>query len=234
MCGRYRLSRRKQLVEEYFDTESDEPEWTPRYNIAPSQPVPVIRQNPKEPRRELSLMRWGLIPSWAKDASVAARMINARSETAGTKPAFRDPLTNRRCLIPADGFYEWQRTGKVKQPYCFEVNDGELFAFAGIWDRWTDPNRNAVETFSILTTSPNAVTSAVHDRMPVILDRDSYDMWLDPGMRDVTTASELLKPCDAQLMRCYPISTRINHVANDDQECSAPIELAQIQNSLFS
>ena len=234
MCGRYRLSRRKQLVDEYFDTESDEPEWTPRYNIAPSQPVPVIRQNPKEPRRELSLMRWGLIPSWAKDASVAARMINARSETAGTKPAFRDPLTNRRCLIPADGFYEGQRTGNVKQPYCFEVNDGELFAFAGIWDRWTDPNRNTVETFSILTTSPNAVTSAVHDRMPVILDPDSYDMWLDPGMRNITMASELLKPYDAQFMRCYPISTRINHVANDDEECSAPVELAQIQNSLFS
>ena len=234
MCGRYRLSRRKQLVEEYFDTESDEPEWTPRYNIAPSQPVPVIRQNPKKPRRELSLMRWGLIPSWAKDASIAARMINARSETVGTKPAFRDPMTNRRCLIPADGFYEWQRTGKVKQPYCFEVNDGDLFALAGIWDRWTDPNRNTVETCSILTTSPNAVTSAIHDRMPVILDPDSYDIWLDPGMRDVTTASELLKPYDAQLMRCYPIGARINHVANDDEECSAPVELVQIQNSLFS
>lgn len=234
MCGRYRLSRRKQLVEQYFDTESDEPEWTPRYNIAPYQPVPVIRQNPKEPRRELSLMRWGLIPSWAKDASVAARMINARSETARMKPAFRDPLTNRRCLIPADGFYEWVRTGRVKQPYCFEVNDGELFAFAGIWDRWTDPNRNSVETFSILTTSPNAVTSAVHDRMPVILDPDSYDVWLDPGMRDVTTASELLKPYAAQLMRCYPISTRINHVANDDEECSALVGVAQVQNSLFS
>jgi len=179
-------------------------------------------------------MRWGLIPSWAKDASVAARMINARSETAGKKPAFRDPLTNRRCLIPADGFYEWVRTGKVKQPYCFEVNDGELFAFAGIWDRWTDANRNTVETCSILTTSPNAVTSAVHDRMPVILDPDRYDIWLDPGMRDITTASELLKPYDAQFMRSYPISTRINQVANDDQECSAPVELAQIQNSLFS
>ncbi len=227
MCGRYRLSRRKQLVEEYFDTESDESEWTPRYNIAPSQPVPVIRQNPKEPRRELSLMRWGLIPSWAKDASVAARMINARSETAGTKPAFRDPLTNRRCLIPADGFYEWSRTGKVKQPYCFEVNDGELFAFAGIWDRWTDPSRNSIETCSILTTSPNAVTSAVHDRMPVILDPDSYDIWLDPGMRDVSTASELLKSYDAHLMRCYLISTRINQVANDDEECSAAVELTQ-------
>lgn len=233
MCGRYRLSRRKQLVEEYFDTESDEPEWTPRYNIAPSQLVPVIRQNPKEPRRELSLMRWGLIPSWAKDASGVARMINARSETAGTKPAFRDPLTNRRCLIPADGFYEWVRTGKVKRPYCFEVNDGELFAFAGMWDRWTDPNRNTVETFSILTTSPNAVISAVHDRMPVILDRDSYDMWLDPGMRDMTTVSELLKPYDAQLMRCYPISTRINHVANDDEECSSPLEVTEAQARLF-
>jgi putative SOS response-associated peptidase YedK len=234
MCGRYRLSRRKQLVEEYFDTASDEPEWTPRYNIAPSQPVPVIRQNPKEPRRELSLMRWGLIPSWAKDASVAGQMINARSETAATKPLFRDPLTNRRCLIPADGFYEWLRTGKVKQPYCFEVNDGELFAFAGIWDHWRDTNNNIVETFSILTTSPNAVTSAVHDRMPVILDPDSYDIWLDPGMRDLTTASELLKPYDAHLMRCYPISTRINRVANDDEGCSAPVELAQVQDSLFS
>ena len=119
------------------------------------------------------------------------------------------------------------RTGKVKKPYCFEVNDGELFAFAGIWDHWRDQNSNIVATCSILTTSPNAVTSAVHDRMPVILDPDSYDIWLDPGMRDLTTVSELLKPYDAQLMRCYPISTRINHVANDDEECSAPVELTQ-------
>jgi len=234
MCGRYRLSRRKQIVEAHFSGVSGQEDWNPRYNIAPTQPVPIIRQNSQKPVRELSLLRWGLIPSWAKDASVASRMINARSETAGAKPAFRDPLTNRRCLIPADGFYEWQRTGKVKQPYCFEVNDGELFAFAGIWDRWTDPNRNTVETCSILTTSPNAVTSAVHDRMPVILDPDSYDIWLDPGMRDVTTAFELLKPYDAQFMRCYPISTRINHVANDDEECSAPVELPQIQSLLFS
>src|SRR5713101_1710026 len=109
MCGRYRLSRRKQIVEEYFDSVSDEPDWAPRYNIAPTQPVPVIRQNPKEPVRELSLMRWGLIPSWARDPSVAAQMINARSETAATKTAFRDPLTSRRCLVPADGFYERQR-----------------------------------------------------------------------------------------------------------------------------
>jgi putative SOS response-associated peptidase YedK len=134
MCGRYRLSRRKQIVEEYFAASGDD-EWNPRYNIAPTQPVPVICQNPKEPVRALSLIRWGLIPSWAKDASVAAQMINARSETAATKPAFRDALKSRRCLIPADGFYEWMRTGKAKQPYCFEVNGGELFAFAGLWDR---------------------------------------------------------------------------------------------------
>src|SRR5713226_1265100 len=128
MCGRYRLSRRKQLVDEYFGSVSGEEEdWNPRYNVAPTQPVPVIRQHPKDPVRELSLMRWGLIPSWATDPSVAARMINARSETASAKPAFRDALKSRRCLIPADGFYEWQRMGKVKQPYCFEVDEGELF-----------------------------------------------------------------------------------------------------------
>ena len=161
-------------------------------------------------------------------------MINARSETAGTKPAFRDALKSRRCLIPADGFYEGARTGKAKQPYCFEVNEGELFAFAGLWDRWRDTGGKIVETCSILTTTPNAVTSAVHDRMPVILDPDSYDLWLDPGMKDVTAVSALLKPCDARLMLRYPVSTRINHVANDDEACSAPVELAQIQNALFS
>ena len=233
MCGRYRLSRKKQFVEEYFASVLEE-EWSPRYNIAPTQPVPVVRQKPKEPIRKLSLIRWGLIPSWAKDSSVAGQMINARSETAGMKAAFRDALKSRRCLVPADGFYEWQRMGKSKQPYCFEVNEGELFAFAGIWDRWKDPAGNVVETCSILTTTPNAVTSPVHDRMPVILDPDSYDPWLDPGMRNVVAVSELLKPYDARLMRCYPISTRINNVTSDDEECSARVELAQVQDRLFS
>ena len=194
----------------------------------------MIRQHPKEPVRELSLMRWGLIPSWAKDSSGAARMINARSETASIKPAFRDALKSRRCLIPADGFYEWARTGKAKQPFCFEVNDGEPFAFAGLWDCWKDASGKSVETCSILTTTPNTVTSPVHDRMPVILDPNAYDMWLDPGMRNVAAASDLLQPCDAQRMRCYPVSTRINHVANDDEGCSAPVELAGIQDRLFS
>ncbi len=233
MCGRYRLSRRKQIVEEHFDTVSGEEEWTPRYNIAPTQPIPVIRQNPKEPVRELSLVRWGLIPSWAKDSSVAAKMINARSETASTKPAFRDALKFRRCLIPADGFYEWAKTAKGKQPYCFEVNDGGLFAFAGLWDRWKDPSGKLVETCSILTTTPNALTAPVHDRMPVILDPDAYDLWLDPGMTNVVAASELLKSYDARLMRCYPVSNQVNRAENDDEECCRQIEVSVDQNTLF-
>jgi putative SOS response-associated peptidase YedK len=233
VCGRYRLSRRKQIIEEHFDSVSGEEDWSPRYNVAPTQPVPVIRQHPKEPVREFSLMCWGLIPSWAKDSSVAASMINARAETAATKPAFRDAMKSRRCLVPANGFYEWKSDGKTKQPYCFEINDGELFAFAGIWDRWKDLSGNWMKTCSILTTMPNAVTSAVHDRMPVILDPEGYDLWLDPGMQNVGAASDLLKPYDARLMRCYPVSTKINSAANDDEECSRPVELAQIQNRLF-
>jgi putative SOS response-associated peptidase YedK len=232
VCGRYRLSRRKQIIAEQFDTSPWDDDWNPRFNIAPTQSVPVIRQHPKEPVRQISLMKWGLIPHWAKDSSGAAGMINARSETASTKPAFRDPIRFRRCLIPSDAFYEWQRTAKAKQPFCFEVNNGALFAFAGLWDGWKNAEGQWIKTCSILTTTPNAVTSAVHDRMPVILDPDSYDLWLDPGMNYAATASEFLKPYDARLMRCYPVSTRINHVANDDEECSRPVELAQ--NRLFA
>lgn len=233
MCGRYRLSGRKQIIEEHFDSVQGDEDWSPRYNIAPTQPVPVIRQHHKEPRRELSLVRWGLIPWWAKDSSGAARMINARSETASTLAAFRDALKSRRCLVLADGFYEWKRAGKVRHPYCFEVNNGELFAFAGLWDRWKDPSGKSIETCSILTTTPNAVTSAVHDRMPAILASHDYDLWLDPGFADLAAISELLKPCDANLMRCYPVSVRVNHVANDDADCSQPAEPAQEQTHLF-
>jgi putative SOS response-associated peptidase YedK len=234
MCGRYRLSRRKQLVEEYFETEPWQEDWNPRYNIAPTQPVPVIRQHPREPVRQISIMRWGLVPHWAKDTSGAARTINARSETAATKPAFRDPLKYRRCLIPADAFYEWKRDGTSKQPYCFEVNDGEIFAFAGLWDGWKNAEGRWIKTCSILTTTPNAVTSSVHDRMPVILHPDIYNLWLDPGMTDVQVISELLKPYDAASMRSYPVGTRINHVAHDDEECSRPVVLATSQSGLFA
>lgn len=233
MCGRYRLSRRKQLIEEYFETASWDDDWSPRYNIAPTQQVPVIRQHPKEPVRQISLMRWGLIPHWAKDASGAASTINARSETAATKPAFRDPLKYQRCLIPADAFYEWKRDRTSKQPYCFVVNNGEMFAFAGLWDGWKNGEGQWIKTCSILTTIPNAVTSAIHDRMPVILEPERYDLWLDPGMQNGATISELLKPYDARLMRCYPVGSRVNHVGNDDEECSRPVEITEAQSNLF-
>jgi len=160
-------------------------------------------------------------------------MINARSETAATKPAFRDPLRFRRCLIPADGFYEWRRTGATKQPFCFEINEGDLFAFAGLWDGWRDPSGQWLKSCSILTTTPNAVTAPIHDRMPVILKKDDYDLWLDPGMTSVEAIADLLKPFDANLMRSYAVTTRINHVANDDEICSAPIVVGDTQSALF-
>ena len=162
-------------------------------------------------------------------------MINARSETAHTLPALRDAMKYRRCLVPADGFYEWSRSGKEKQPYCFEVNEGKLFAFAGLWEGWKDPSGNWIKTCSILTTTPNAVTSTVHDRMPVILDSSNYDMWLDPGMNDTLIVSELLKPFDASAMSCYPASSRVNSVANDDEECTKPIKpTIEPQRQLFA
>jgi putative SOS response-associated peptidase YedK len=234
MCGRYRLSRRKQLIEEYFETVSEEAEWSPRYNLAPTQPVPVIRQNPQLPIRQWSLMRWGLVPSWAKDSSIGAPLINARSETVGTKPAFREAFKARRCLIPADGYYEWQRRGPLKQPYCFELDHGELFGFAGIWEQWKDSSAGTLETCAILTTTANSLTSAVHDRMPVILDRAEYDIWLDPGMLEGGGVSDLLRPYDSRLMRCFPVGARINRVANDDEECSKAIEALPLEPGLFS
>jgi putative SOS response-associated peptidase YedK len=234
MCGRYRLSRRKQILEEQFAAVSDDADWSPRYNIAPTQLVPVIRRNPKTANREFSLIRWGLVPSWAKDPSKGAAMINARSETAAIKPAFNDALKFRRCLIPADGFYEWRKIGTSKQPYCFEVNRGELFSFAGLWETWRDPSGNAVETCSILTTTANALAATVHNRMPVILDPQCYERWLDPGITDTSVVSEFLKPFDARFMSCFPISSRVNRPINDDAECSKPVEVIQPQGSLFS
>ena len=232
VCGRYRLSRRKQILEEYFDTAPWDEEWAPRYNVAPTQPVPVVRQHPKDPIRHLSLMKWGLIPSWAKSPSIASSTINAKSETAATRPAFRDPMKFRRCLIPADGFYEWKRTGNRKQPFCFEVGTGELFAFAGLWDGWKRPDGNWTRTCTILTTTPNVLTSTVHDRMPVILEPNAYDLWLNPRMSDVGVLTALLKPYDAELMHGYPVGKRVNSAANDDEECSRRVEIVDAQQHL--
>ena len=223
MCARYRLSRRKQLIQEYFDT-ADEVDWEPRYNIAPSQNVGIIRQDRAKPERHLSLARWGLIPYWAKDPSIGYKLINARSETVTDKPAFRKAFECRRCLIPADGFYEWKRAEKAKQPFRFGLHDDSLFAFAGLWDRWKDGSGLVVESCSILTTTPNALLADVHDRMPVILSPEHYDLWLDPGFRCTKALTAMLGPFDATLMRRYPVSTRVNFVRNDDPECAAALE----------
>jgi putative SOS response-associated peptidase YedK len=233
MCGRYRLSRHAEVLAIYY-AEYEGLDWDARYNIAPTQNVPVIRQDTKQPIRRASFMRWGLIPSWANDASLGARMINARAETVDTKPAFKESLEQRRCLIPADGFYEWKRNGTNKQPYCFELAEREPFAFAGLWDCWRAPDGTPLETCTILTTTPNQLLADVHDRMPVILSPANYDLWLDPGFRDTATTTHMLKPFDAELMRRYVVSERINNTANDDPECSQPIGPTQpAQAALF-
>jgi putative SOS response-associated peptidase YedK len=148
---------------------------------------------------------------------------------------FREPFRSQRCLIPADGFYEWKREGKAKQPFCFEVKDGELFAFAGLWDRWKDPRGEVIESCTILTTTPNALLANIHDRMPAILSPDHYDLWLDPAFRDVASVSEMLRPFDATLMKSYPVSTRVNQAENDDADCARPIDLdaSPVQRALF-
>lgn len=234
MCGRYRLSRRKELLAEYFDADlCDFDDWEPRYNIAPTQPVAVVRQISPEGRPQLSLLRWGLIPSWASDPSIGARTINARAETVASKPSFREPLRKQRCLVPADGFYEWQRGHNGKQPFLFEVGDGLLFAFAGLWDRWQARDGTPIETCTILTTTPNDLLADVHDRMPVILPHDDYRAWLDPGIHDETVSLEMLRPFQANLMRRFPVRAIVNRVTNDGPECCASVELPAATGSLF-
>jgi putative SOS response-associated peptidase YedK len=233
MCGRYRLSRHAEVLAFYY-AEYEGVDWGARYNIAPTQNVPVIRQDGKAPVRRASLMQWGLVPHWAKDTTMGARMINARAETAAEKPAFQESLERRRCLIPADGFYEWQRNPKSKQPFCFEVGEREPFAFAGLWDRWRAADGTFLETCTILTTTANRLLADVHDRMPVILSPTSYDLWLDPGFRDVSGVKEILRPFDADRMRRYPVSARVNTVTNDDPACSEPMaRISPAQAELF-
>jgi len=168
-------------------------------------------------------MRWGLIPFWAKDPSIGFKMINARAETVATKPAFREAIRKRRCLIPADAFYEWKKNGKVKTPFCFTMADDSIFAFAGIWDSWRNPEGKAIETCSIITTTPNTLLADIHDRMPVILPDDVYDQWLDPGFQKSDASGDLLKPFDPNLMRRYEVSNRVNLVKNDAPECAEPV-----------
>ena len=219
MCGRYRLARKKEILAETFDVD-DDVEWSPRYNVAPGQNVPVVRQDAARPLRSISLVRWGLIPFWAKDAKAGYKMINARAKTVASTPAFRDPFRSRRCLIPADAFYEWTKEGNQTSPFCFSMADDSIFAFAGIWDRWRNSDTEWVETCSIITTSANALLSGIHDRMPVVVKPESYDLWLDPGFKRADALHDLLKPFPADAMRYHRVSTRVNSVKNDDPACA--------------
>jgi putative SOS response-associated peptidase YedK len=237
MCGRYRLTGKERWLSAYFNLDPEDLDWVARWNVAPTQEVATIRHDRKEPKRKFKLMRWGLIPYWATDASFGAKTINAVSETAAEKPAFREALRKQRCLIPADGFYEWKRIGpKQKQPYNIGMEDDGLFAFAGLWDRWRDQAGKVIESCTILTTEANALLKPIHDRMPVILKPDDYDRWLDPGVTDPQRVSDLLKPFDARLMRIYPVSIAVNRVENDGPECaeeSSAITNSPAQSSLF-
>jgi len=227
MCGRYRLSRKDRFAQ-YFEVDPFD-DFEPRYNIAPTQSVTVVRQ--VDSARYLTTMRWGLVPSWSKDTSVSASLINARSEMVMEKPAFRDSFRSRRCLIPANGFYEWKRSGKTKQPYHFGLNDDDLFAFAGLWDRWRSPGGKTIESCSILTTTPNKLLSDIHDRMPVILPQRHYEAWLTAPASEGERFQEVLVPFEAERMRRYPVSSLVNAAQNESAECAQQIESVPDQAS---
>ena len=219
MCGRFTQASPTEVIGDLFGV-ADVPPLPRRYNIAPTQDVAVVRQGAAG--RELAMLHWGLIPSWAKERAIGARMINARAETLAEKPAFRGAYKARRCLIVADGFYEWQKAGPRKQPWYFSLAEGGPFGFAGLWERWKDPEGAAVESCTIVTTTANDVVAPVHDRMPVIVPAREYDLWLDPRITDATRLASVLRPCPAEALRGHPVSLRVNYPATDDPECIAP------------
>jgi putative SOS response-associated peptidase YedK len=227
MCCRFRLSVTARELARMFNVELnealDEFDNLSRINIAPTQQIITVKQGSKKSRK-LTMMRWGLIPAWTKDANIGNRNFNARSENIRETASFRDLISSRRCLIPADGFYEWKKTGKIKQPYCFEVGKKKLFAFAGLWDSWKNPQGQIVESCTILTTSPNEVVASIHERMPVIVPPEKYDVWLDPDINDYQAIKEILTPYDAQAMSQYPVSPKLNNSANEELSLDCPIE----------
>lgn len=219
MCGRFVLMTPGRSLAEKFGL-SEEPFLEPRYNIAPTQMVAIIRLRPEASERALVFVKWGLIPFWAKDRSIAPKLINARAETAAEKPAFRAAFKYRRCLIPADGFYEWQsRPKRAKQPYLITASDGKPFAFAGLWEHWESPDGEVAESCTILTTDSNELVQVLHDRMPVILHEKDYELWLDPDIKDPKLLKPLLQSYPADKMKSYPVTTRVNKADYDAPEC---------------
>ena len=229
MCGRYTLRHTTKIIVMRFAVNEviaeTFAEWgpdAPRYNIAPTQPVAVVTENSP---RALEMMRWGLVPSWAKDTSIGSRLLNARAETLTEKPSFRTALTRRRCLLPADGFYEWQKQGKTKQPLRIHRRDDALFAFAGLWDEWTSPDGSPLRSCTIITVAPNELMATIHNRMPAMLRPEDEASWLDASMTSLNDLLALLAPYPDDEIEAHPVSTMVNSVANDSPACIVPIDL---------
>jgi putative SOS response-associated peptidase YedK len=219
MCGRYTLKTPVEKLAEEFGFEASSAELPPNYNVAPTQQVAAVLQEGGE--RRLEMLRWGLIPSWADDPGIGSRMINARAETAPEKPSFRRAFRGQRCLIPADGFYEWKRTNGSKQPYYIHMKEEHPFAFAGLWESWKEDGGPEIRSCTILTTEPNELLAGIHDRMPVILPNGSYDVWLDPeAERDELYG--LLASYPEDEMEAYPVSRFVNSPQNNDPRCIEP------------
>ena len=224
MCGRFaQLADPESLAEQFgvvVPPALAQTEFMPRYNVAPTQAVTAVRLNPHTQQRELAFFQWGLIPSWSKDPKIGARMINARGETVAEKPSFRSAFKRRRCLIPADGFYEWQKIDGGKQPMYIHAQDQRPLALAGLWENWHSPDGGEIETCTIITITPNELMAPIHNRMPVIIAPEDYATWLDPADRP-EIGLHLLRPFPAEKMTAYPVSKFVNSPRNDAPQCVA-------------
>ncbi len=230
MCGRYTLTSSPQVLRALLQY-AEQPNFPARFNIAPTQPIAVVRL--MDGKRQFALMRWGLLPSWVKDPKAFSLLINARGETAAEKPAFRAAMTRRRCLIPADGFYEWKAAGARKQPYFIHARSGAPLVFAGLWETWTGPNGEEVDTAAIVTTAANRTLADIHDRMPVIVPPEAFDVWLGTAKpadnaeakADLAAAAALIAPAPEDLLEAYPVSTDVNRVVNDHAKLLQPVTI---------
>lgn len=222
MCCRYTLTQVQTALTGMLRLRDLAAKLQARYNIAPTQPIAAVRANEHSRERELAIFSWGLVPFWAKDPSLAHKMINARSETAAGKPAFRGPMRHHRCLIPADGFYEWKGKAGHKQAYYFRRQDRAPFCFAGLFDHWGSPDGSEIESAAILTTSPNQFMKPIHHRMPVIIEEKDYDRWLDPRLQRPGEVQDLLKAPPEDFLIREPVTPLVNSVQNDLPECIEP------------
>jgi putative SOS response-associated peptidase YedK len=221
MCGRFVVFSSLEEIREAFAVQQVRYQVEPSYNVAPTQSVAVVVQ--REGVNTLEKMRWGLIPAWAKDPAIGSRMINARAETVGEKPSFKRPLKDRRCLVVADGFYEWQKTGQAKIPMFIRLKSGQPFGFAGLYDVWTSPEGEAVASCTIITTSANDLMQPIHDRMPVILAKAHESAWLDPAVQSAADVLPFLVPYSAAEMEAYPVSRLVNSPENNSPDCIRPV-----------